>query len=63
MELEKLATALYVRIKEKEQGQQLSVDRAARRLVELKGHSPDQEAIEAVEQIDRLRDQAKCMTG
>ena len=64
MELEKLATALYVRIKEekeKEQGLQLSVEDTARRLVELKGHIPIQEAIRAVEKIDRLRDQAKSM--
>ena len=63
MELEKLATALYVRIKEeKEQGLQLSVEDTARRLVELKGHIPIQEAIGAVEEIDRLRDQAKSVT-
>ena len=61
MELEKLATALYVRIKEKEEGLQLSVDNAARRLVELKGHIPVREAIKAVKEIDRLRDQAESM--
>lgn len=63
MELEKLATALYVRIREKEQGLQLSVDDAARSVVELKGHIPVQEAVRAVEEVDRLRDQAKGMTG
>ena len=61
MELEKLATALYVRIKEQDEGLQLSVDNAARRLVELKRHIPVQEATKAVEEIDRLREQAKSM--
>lgn len=58
MELEKLATALYVRIKQMEQGVQASVEDAAQRLVELKGHIPIREAMEAVEEIDQLQEEA-----
>ena len=58
MELEKLPTALYVR--RKDAGTNLSVEKTAGRITELKPHISSKEAISAVREVDTLIKEAEA---
>ena len=58
VDLEKLATAVYVRMKEG--GNSLSAVEAGRRITALKSHIPHPEAVAAVAEVDKLMQRARA---
>jgi len=62
-ELERLATALYVRLKQSEQQGGMTVEEAAARITALKPHISVQDADCAVREADRLRAEAPGTTS
>ena len=56
--LEQLTTAVYVR--RKKGGADLSVEEASRRIMELKPHIPGRGAVAAVQEADKLLDEARA---